>query len=64
VPLFLAGGLSPENVARAIDQARPDGVDASSRLEASPGVKDPRLVEEFVRCARSARAAQLTGAAP
>jgi phosphoribosylanthranilate isomerase len=64
VPLLLAGGLSPENVARAIDQARPDGVDASSRLEASPGVKDPRLVEDFVRRARDARAAQLAGAAP
>ncbi|HJU86577.1 MAG TPA: phosphoribosylanthranilate isomerase [Gemmatimonadota bacterium] len=64
VPLLLAGGLSPENVARAMDEARPDGVDASSRLEASPGVKDPRLVEEFVRRARDARAVQLAGAAP
>ena len=64
VPLFLAGGLSPENVARAIAEARPDGVDASSRLETSPGVKDPRLVTEFVRRARDARGAQLAGAAP
>jgi phosphoribosylanthranilate isomerase len=64
VPLLLAGGLSPENVARAIDEARPDGVDASSRLETSPGVKDPRLVAEFVRRARDARAAQTSGAAP
>lgn len=64
VPLLLAGGLSPENVARAIDEARPDGVDASSRLETGPGVKDPRLVAEFVRCAKRARAAQLAGTAP
>jgi phosphoribosylanthranilate isomerase len=64
VPLLLAGGLSPENVARAIRGACPDGVDASSRLEASPGVKDPHLVEQFVRRARDARAAQLAGAAP
>ena len=63
VPLLLAGGLSPENVARAIEAARPDGVDASSRLETSPGVKDPRRVAEFVRRARDARAAQIAGAA-
>ncbi|HET6361570.1 MAG TPA: N-(5'-phosphoribosyl)anthranilate isomerase, partial [Gemmatimonadota bacterium] len=64
VPILLAGGLTPENVARAIDEARPDGVDASSRLETSPGVKDSRLVEEFVRRARDARAAQVAGTAP
>lgn len=64
VPLLLAGGLGPENVARAIDQARPDGVDASSRLETSPGVKDARLVAEFVRRARDARAALVGGVAP
>lgn len=58
VPLLLAGGLSPENVARAIEEARPDGVDASSQLETSPGMKDPRRVAEFVRRAREARAAQ------
>lgn len=63
VPLLLAGGLSPENVARAIEEARPDGVDASSRLETSPGIKDPRRVAEFVRRAREARAAQVAGSA-
>jgi phosphoribosylanthranilate isomerase len=62
VPLLLAGGLSPENVAQAIQEARPDGVDASSRLETSPGVKDPRRVADFVRRARDARAAQIAGA--
>jgi phosphoribosylanthranilate isomerase len=63
VPLFLAGGLSPGNVGQAIEEARPDGVDASSRLETSPGVKDPRLVTEFVRRARNARRAQIAGSA-
>jgi phosphoribosylanthranilate isomerase len=54
VPTFLAGGLGPGNVARAIGAARPDGVDASSRLERAPGVKDPDLVRAFVRRAREA----------
>lgn len=63
VPLLLAGGLSPENVARAIEEARPDGVDASSRLETSPGMKDPRRVAEFVRRARDARTAQVAESA-
>ena len=39
-PSFLAGGLDPENVGRAIREVRPYGVDASSRLEISPGIKD------------------------
>lgn len=54
VPHLLAGGLSPSNVARAILEARPDGVDASSGLEVAPGIKDPRLVSEFLREARAA----------
>jgi phosphoribosylanthranilate isomerase len=62
VPLLLAGGLDPDNVARAIGEANPDGVDASSRLETAPGVKHPGLVAEFVRCARDART-RIAGAA-
>jgi phosphoribosylanthranilate isomerase len=54
VPHLLSGGLSPSNVARAIREAGPDGVDASSRLELAPGIKDPRLVTAFVREARAA----------
>lgn len=66
VPHLLAGGLTPENVARAIREARPDGVDASSRLERTPGVKEPWLVSAFVREARAAAIAEsgVWGAAP
>ncbi len=52
-PVWLAGGLGPDNVAAAVAQVRPLGVDASSRLEKSPGVKDPALVARFVSAARS-----------
>jgi phosphoribosylanthranilate isomerase len=50
--LFLAGGLSPENVAEAIAQVDPYAVDACSSLEWSPGHKDTRRMEEFVQAAR------------
>jgi phosphoribosylanthranilate isomerase len=65
LPVILAGGLDPDNVARAIREARPDGVDASSRLESAPGVKDPELVRRFVSRARAEAeaAGDLAGAA-
>ena len=50
--LMLAGGLSPENVGAAIEAVRPWAVDASSSLEASPGVKDHARVRAFVEAAR------------
>jgi phosphoribosylanthranilate isomerase len=50
----LAGGLGPDNVGAAIRATRPWGVDASSRLEARPGVKDHDLVARFVREAKQA----------
>ena len=53
--LFLAGGLSPENVANAIDQVRPFAVDACSSLERVPGRKDQLRVAEFVAAVRNVK---------
>ena len=50
----LAGGLGVDNVAEAIRTVRPFGVDASSRLERVPGVKDPDTIRAFVREAKQA----------
>ena len=50
----LAGGLNPDNVADAIRQAKPWGVDASSGLESAPGTKDVDLIRRFVEEAKSA----------
>ena len=52
--ILLAGGLTPENVAQAIATVRPYGVDVSSGVEQSPGVKDFDKVSRFVANARSA----------
>lgn len=50
----LAGGLGPDNVAEAVRRVRPAMVDASSRLEVRPGVKDLDLVARFVAEAKGA----------
>jgi indole-3-glycerol phosphate synthase / phosphoribosylanthranilate isomerase len=50
--IVLAGKLGPDNVAAAVAHVRPWGVDASSRLETAPGVKDHAKVREFVAAAR------------
>jgi phosphoribosylanthranilate isomerase len=47
-PWILAGGLTPENVQKAIAVARPFGVDVASGVERSPGRKDPSKVAAFV----------------
>jgi phosphoribosylanthranilate isomerase len=49
----LAGGLGPDNVAAAIQQVGPWGVDASSRLEKSPGRKDHGMVADFIAKAKN-----------
>ncbi|MCH7659810.1 MAG: phosphoribosylanthranilate isomerase, partial [Euryarchaeota archaeon] len=51
-PVILAGGLTPENVLRAIETVEPFGVDVASGVESAGGVKDHELVERFVRRAR------------
>lgn len=50
--VILAGGLGPDNVAAALTAARPFGVDACSRLESAPGVKNHARMREFVRAVR------------
>jgi phosphoribosylanthranilate isomerase len=56
--LFLAGGLSAENVGEAIDEVSPYAVDACSLLESAPGQKDHARVRDFIAAVRKATAVQ------
>lgn len=55
-PWFLAGGLTPENLAGAITLCRPDGVDLNSGVESAPGVKDPERLSAAMAIISSLRA--------
>jgi phosphoribosylanthranilate isomerase len=54
LPLILAGGLTPENVAAAIEAVRPAGVDVASGVEREPGIKDEQRISQFISASRLA----------
>ena len=53
IPFMVSGGLTRENVAAAVGLTRAGGVDVSSGVERAPGVKDPGMIEAFIRTARA-----------
>jgi phosphoribosylanthranilate isomerase len=54
VPVFIAGGLEPDNVGDVIRRLRPAGVDVASGVESSPGIKDRKKLERFFEAVREA----------
>ncbi len=53
VPVVLCGGLTPENVGDAVRIVRPYAVDVCTGVEVSPGIKDHRLIERFMKAAKA-----------
>jgi phosphoribosylanthranilate isomerase len=55
LPFMVSGGLHAGNVAEAISVTRCGGVDVSSGVERTPGIKDPDMIRDFIRAARAAQ---------
>ena len=53
LPFMVSGGLDAENIAQALRVSRAGGVDVSSGVERSPGIKDPEMIRAFIRAARA-----------
>jgi phosphoribosylanthranilate isomerase len=64
LPLVLAGGLTADNVANAIDAVHPAAVDTASGVESEPGLKHPQKVQAFVQNARRALARYTSNTTP
>jgi phosphoribosylanthranilate isomerase len=54
LPFMVSGGLNAGNVAEAVGVTRAGGVDVSSGVERTPGIKDPEMIRSFIRAARMA----------
>jgi phosphoribosylanthranilate isomerase len=61
LPFMVSGGLNAENVAEAVRVTRAGGVDVSSGVERTPGIKDPEMIRAFIR---AVRATELTSPLP